>query len=168
MELQYNTISTIVFIVLLIFPGLIFKRFYFQGQFTKQFQAGTFADRIITNVFWGVFVQIISFITYSWIFSFKYDAIKSNIDDAYKKVALNQIPTIDSTHILYILGYLIYLIVVAAVLGYSFFSLIRFFKFDIYWPALRFSNKWNYMIKGEILSTKEFKMLKKERFQVPK
>jgi len=161
MELQYNTISTIVFIVLLIFPGLIFKRFYFQGQFTKQFQAGTFADRIITNVFWGVIVQIVSFITYCWIFSFKYESVRSIIDKAYEKVSHNQIPSIDPTYILYILGYLVYLIIIAAGLGYSFFSIIRFCKFDIYWPALRFSNKWNYMIKGEILSTKEFKMLKK-------
>ena len=88
MELQYNTISTIVFIVLLIFPGFVFRRFYFQGQFTKQFQAGEFADRIITSIFWGVFVQIISFITYCWVFNFKYESIKSIIDAAYKKVSI--------------------------------------------------------------------------------
>jgi len=86
MEAQY-TVNSIVFIVSLIVPGVIFKRFYFQGQFTKQFGDGLFADRLITSIFWGIFVQIITFLLYSCIFGFTYTSLKQVIDKAYSEIS---------------------------------------------------------------------------------
>lgn len=160
MEAQY-TVNSIVFIVSLIVPGVIFKRFYFQGQFTKQFGAGLFADRLITSIFWGIFVQIITFLFYSRIFGFTYTSIKQVIDKAYIEISKNLLPDFTYVQLSHILGYLVFLLFMSGALGTFLHSLIRVFKIDVFFKVLRFSNEWNYYFKGEILSTSEFKGGKK-------
>jgi hypothetical protein len=70
------TIFSIAYVIILIVPGIIFKRFYFQGAFSKQFNSGLFADRIITSLFWGILVQIIGLLLYSKIINIKYADFK--------------------------------------------------------------------------------------------
>jgi len=158
------TISSIVIIVWLIFPGVVFKRFYFQGQFTKQFGAGLFADRLITSIFWGIFVQIITFLIYSHSFGFTFTGIKNKVALVYGNIVSNQMPNITYENLKYILGYLIFLIIIAVILGTVSHKIIRIFKIDVKLEVFRFANHWNYYFRGEILSTREFKSLKKGKW----
>jgi hypothetical protein len=160
-ESSQVTISSIVFIVSLIVPGIIFKKFYYQGQFTKQFGAGPFADRLISSIFWGIFVQILTFLIFTRYLGIKYDDIKKKIDTVYASIVDNKIPNITYSQLLYILSYLAFLVFVAAVIGSFLHLFIRYFKLDIRFNVLRFSNKWNYLIRGDILLTREFKGRKK-------
>jgi len=160
MEAQY-TVNSIVFIVSLVVPGVIFKRFYFQGQFTKQFGAGLFADRLITSIFWGIFVQIITFLLYSRIFGFTYTSLKQVIDKTYSEISKNLLPNFTYVQLGHILGYLIFLLFMSGALGTFLHLLIRLFKIDVFFKVLRFSNEWNYYFNGEILSTREFRGGKK-------
>ena len=159
MESQY-TVSSIIIIVWLIFPGVVFKRFYYQGQFTKQFGAGLFADRLITSLFWGIFVQIVTFVIYSRFLNFTFTGIEKQVHDFYKELSENKLPLITYKTLYYILGYLMFLVVGAAILGTIIHKTIRFFRIDIYIPVFRFANHWHYYFTGEILKTKEFKALK--------
>lgn len=161
MDSPQFTISTIFFIVSLIVPGIIFKRFYYQGQFTKQFGTDPFADRLITSLFWGIFVQIIAFLIFSRYFGFTYTSIKKQIDVVYASIVQNKIPDITYKQIFYLLGYLIFSVITALLLGSLCHFLIRFLKLDIKFNVLRFSNRWNYLIRGDILATREFKSAKK-------
>jgi len=156
---QY-TISSIIIIVWLVFPGVVFKRFYYQGQFTKQFGTGLFADRLITSIFWGVFVQIITFLVYSRALNFTFIGIEADVEDYYKKLSENELPLVSSKTLIYLLGYQIFLVVIAVLLGTVIHKTIRFFKIDVYSDVFRFTNHWNYYFRGEILSTSEFKALK--------
>jgi len=158
------TISSIIIIVWLIFPGVVFKRFYFQGQFAKQFGLGLFADRLITSIFWGIIVQIITFLFYSRSFGFTFTGIKNKIDRVYESIASNKMPNITYEHLTYLLGYLACLILIAFILGSIFHHVIRFFKIDLKVPVFRFANHWNYYFRGEIISMREFKSLNKGKW----
>ncbi|MCR8559293.1 hypothetical protein KXD93_16670 [Mucilaginibacter sp. BJC16-A38] len=160
METQF-TISSIIFIVWLIVPGVIFKRFYYQGQFTKQFGAGLFADRLITSIFWGVFVQIITFLIYSHLFGFTILSIKKYVDGAYTDLKKDLMPSVLYEYLIYILGYLVSFIVMAAFSGMVLHKIVRLFKIDVHFNVLRFSNQWDYYFRGDILATRDFKGSKK-------
>jgi len=154
------TISSIIIIVWLIFPGVVFKRFYYQGQFTKQFGTGLFADRLITSLFWGIIVQITTFLVFSKVFNLTILTIEKQAQQLYENLSKNQIASIDHKTLTYILTYLICLVIVATMLGILFHRIIRFFKIDVRVNVFRFANHWNYYFKGEILETEEFKSLK--------
>lgn len=155
------TITTLIIIVWLVFPGVVFKRFYFQGQFTKQFGAGLFADRLITSIFWGIIVQIITFLVYSRSLGFTFTGIRDKVGVAYSNILENHLPADTYQYLKYVLVYLICLIVMAAILGTIFHKMIRIFKIDVKLEVFRFSNHWNYYFRGEILSTRDFKQIKK-------
>ncbi|MDB5013757.1 MAG: hypothetical protein JWQ25_1959 [Daejeonella sp.] len=156
MESQF-TISSIIFIVLLIVPGIFFKRFYFQGQFTKQFGAGLFADRLITSIFWGLLIQILSFLVFSKAFNFTYNSIRIPLSKAYSEVAKNSLPDFTPKNLGYALGYLLGSISIASFMGALFHRIVRFFKIDVKFHVFRFSNQWDYYIRGDILSTEDFR-----------
>ena len=158
------TITTVIIIVWLIFPGVVFKRFYYKGQFAKQFGVGLFADRLITSLFWGIIVQIITFLIYSRSFGFTFTGIKGKASTVYASVADNRVPDISYSNLLYILGYLAFLIIIAYCLGSTIHFIIRYFKIDLKYPVFRFANHWNYYFRGEIVSMREFKSLKKGKW----
>lgn len=158
MEAQY-TVSTIVIVVCLIFPGILFKRFYYQGQFTKQFGAGLFADRLITSIFWGTVVQVASFLIFSRYLGFTYTQIKPDIKQVYEKIGANQLPDLSYIPLTYILKYLGFVVFTASVSGFLAHKFIRNFKIDLYVEVFRFSNHWNYIFNGEILANKKYKAL---------
>lgn len=156
-----GTISGIVFIVVLIFPGVIFKRFYYKGSFKKQFGAGPFADRILTSIFWGFVVQLLSFVGFSIAFNFHYNDINVKIRGLYKQIVDNQIPLLTFHDLAYILTYIFVCLTVAAFFGFIAHEFIRLFKLDVKSGIFKFSNEWHYYFTGEILLTKEFRHLKK-------
>ncbi|MBB5285032.1 hypothetical protein HNQ92_003180 [Rhabdobacter roseus] len=161
METPISVITTL-FIVLLIVPGVFFKRFYFTGEFSKQFGVGLFADRLITSIFWGLIVQIITFLTFSRFFGFTLKEIKLYITNGYAKLAKNELPDdFDNYNLWMILGYLFASIVIAALLGIVCHSIIRAFKIDTKFRVFRFSNHWNYYFRGDILSSGDFKKQRK-------
>ncbi|WP_442588795.1 hypothetical protein ACSBL2_22425 [Pedobacter sp. AW31-3R] len=152
------TLFSFAYIVILIVPGIIFKRFFFQGAFSGQFNTGIFADRIITSLFWGILVQIISILTFSRIINVSYLDWRIMLQTLYRNVVENKLPNATPDQLLYVLFYAIYSVVLAAVLGFFLFKVIRMLGLDLKFPAFRFLNQWHYYFKGEILRTPEFKM----------
>ena len=154
------TISSIVFIVMLIVPGVFFKRFYFRGQFTKQFTNGLFADRLITSIFWGLIVQVITFLLFNKSLNLSYEKIKKPVSSVYANLAKNSMPDLSTENFTYLLAYLLASIFVAALLGCLSHGFIRFFKIDSKFEVFRFANHWNYYFKGDSMDFGEFKSRK--------
>lgn len=152
------TLFSFAYIVILIVPGIIFKRFFFQGAFSGQFNTGIFADRIITSLFWGILVQIISALTFSRIINVSYQDWRIMLQTLYRNIVDNKLPNVTPDQLLNVLFYAIYSVVLAAVLGFFLFKVIRILSLDLKFPAFRFLNQWHYYFKGEILRTPEFKM----------
>lgn len=152
------TLFSFAYIVILIVPGIIFKRFFFQGAFSGQFNTGIFADRIITSLFWGILVQIISILTFSRIINVSYQDWRVMLQNLYRNIVNNKLPNVTPDQLLNVLFYAVYSVVLAAALGFFFFKIIRLLSLDLKFPAFRFLNQWHYYFKGEILRTPEFKM----------
>lgn len=152
------TLFGFAYIVILIVPGIIFKRFFFQGAFSGQFNAGLFADRIITSLFWGILVQILSILSFSRIINVSYDDWRSMITELYGHILSNTLPAITARQLLTMLFYAIYSVALAALLGFFFYKTIRQLGLDLKFPVFRFFNQWHYYFRGEILRTTEFKM----------
>jgi hypothetical protein len=157
------TIFSLAYIVILIFPGIIFKRFFFQGAFSGQFNSGLFADRIITSLFWGILVQIISVLTFSRIINVSYQDWRLMLKRFYGQVVQNKLPEISSEQLLNALFYAVYSVAIASILGFFLFRLIRLFGLDLRFPVFRFLNQWHYYFKGEILQTREFRQTPRGR-----
>lgn len=151
------TISTVVFIVMLIVPGVFFKRFYFRGQFTKQFTSGLFADRLITSIFWGLIVQLITFLLFTKVSNLSYEDIKKPVSGSIKQIGAGALPDLSSDNLSFLLLYISSSIVISAILGYLAHSFIRFFKIDSKFEVFRFSNNWNYYFRGDNMDFGEFK-----------
>lgn len=147
------TFFTIIYIVALIIPGVFFKRFYFQGAFSKQFGNGPFADRLLTSLFLGVISQFLAY-------KILKDVLSLSFDEIWKRINIllnNKIPDLSEIELVNSIWYFLGTVILSAILGSICFWLVRYFKFDLYFKVFRFSNKWHYYFKGEILHTVDFR-----------
>jgi len=159
------TIDFLLLIILIVIPGLLFQRFYFQGEFSKQF---TTKDSVYKSVFYsiipGILIQLISYLLYIWIrqpeFSnsdliciFK-ELLSKN--DSYSDITNNFIEKGIVTFIIH--EFIVF--VIAICLGYLSYLVIRTTKLDISLKILRFKNQWYYVFSGEFKSFKKFKKAK--------
>ncbi|MFY1045391.1 hypothetical protein [Chryseobacterium sp. GP-SGM7] len=160
-------ISTFLLIFFIVFPGIVLKRSYFRGEFSKQFNQGDFSDRLITTVFWGCLIQILILIIYSQTvdnsigFEFLSDKANdfinySNETNSDKSKDFKFI-SLSKEHLIPILIYLVLLIFVPYCVGLFAHNFVRLFKLDISSSALKFSNYWYYYFSGEIVQKKYFK-----------
>lgn len=156
------TLYGIAYIIALIIPGLFFKRFYFQGKFSKEFTQGLFADRIITNIFWSIFIQIGTLFLYCYWHEIPYDRIVSNLNLVYSKVVKDEFPDIQFFFIRHVIKYIGLSVVVAIGLGSAAHFFVRLFRLDVRFSVFRFSNQWHYYFTGDILKTKGFKIFGKK------
>ena len=90
MEIALN--SFIVFL-LFIFPGIVFRRFYYVGEFSKQFSSSNWINTFYISLVPGLVIQIISYFTFLNLIYRK--PIKSNftfINSIYTKLKNNVLP----------------------------------------------------------------------------
>ncbi|MBP3944403.1 hypothetical protein J5U18_12715 [Sphingobacteriaceae bacterium WQ 2009] len=151
------TIVTIVYIVFLIVPGIFFKKFYFQSKFSQEFSNGNFADRIITSLFWGAIIQLISIIAFKKIFNFSFIDILDRVKKIHSFLVTNSIPDMSYIQLKYILILFLISIFISAATGYLTHRIIRGLKLDVKLVPLRFANEWNYIFRDELsILRKEF------------
>lgn len=135
-------------------PGILVRRFYFTGVFSKQFHKGQLLDRLINTVFWGIISQVITLmLLYSSDFENRSQAY--NISKILNGEA-NFLDTISFNILSSILIYLIVLIIVSIFIGYLAYWTVRILKLDIISKSIRFSNKWHYYFSGETLNKDGF------------
>jgi hypothetical protein len=139
-------------------PGIIFKRFYFQGSFSGQFNSGLFADRIISTLFWGILVQLASALTFSKFINASYQDWRLMLQTLYRNIIDNKLPDTTPDQLVLVMAYAIYCVVLAAFCGSLLYRIVRFLELDLHFPAFRFLNNWHYYFRGEILKTSDFRL----------
>lgn len=144
------TIIAICYIVFLIVPGTFFKRFYFQSKFSKEFYKGAFADRLVTSIFWGLFIQTICLIVIKEASGLTFDGMYVRINNFYTSLQNNALPKISFTQLLYLVGMFSLSISLSCLLGHFFHKLLRYFKLDVNFSPFRFSNEWQYIFRNEV------------------
>lgn len=150
-------LSSILLIVIVLFPGLIFRRFYYWSKFTKQFVKGEWSERIVTSIFWGIISQVITLLLISYILSIlqikllEKDIIEKIRDFSFANMDIEEARSL----LFFILGYILFSILVAGLLGLILYKFVRWFEIDIRIEAFRYSNQWHYIFQGEVPKSKK-------------
>jgi len=138
-----------------IFPGFLFRKCYFRGEFTKQFNQAKDVDKLLWNVFFSGFgilstlllVYAVRNLTgLNILESLNYE----NINKIVVPITANKLPdklVVEKT-------YIDFLSIISLVYFFSaFFGLmchwiVRVFRLDVRYPLFRFKNYWYYYIHG--------------------
>ena len=138
-----------------IFPGFLFRKFYYRGEFTKQFSQSNEFDKLLWNLFFSALT--LGFTALSIYFFRSVTELKvlsslgyDTISQLAGPIADNKIPQkkiLDKTYKdLLIIIVLIYSF--ACFFGFMLHWLVRILKLDVRFSVLRFKNYWYYYIHG--------------------
>lgn len=165
------TLGFIALFISIIIPGILFRRFFFYGEFSKQFNT---KDPVIHSIFFsvipGIVIQIISFIIYNLSLGFDssfldvftiFRDITSDGTNATEEPTKNFINNDIITFFLYSLGVFSF----ASICGWLCSRLIRVLNWDKKYKLFRYNNQWYYIFSGEVLNMKKFEEAHKFSFK---
>lgn len=134
-----------------LFPGVLFRKFYFSGQFGNQFEQGNLLERFLWSLFLSFVclsgVSLLFFLlAYFWDLHPLDNINFEKISSIFQSLSKNEFPTSfsnksDFTSFL-ILLFIIY--VVSAGLGTIVHNIIRALSFDKF-SIFKFKNNWHYL-----------------------
>lgn len=160
------TVLSVFYIILIIIPGIVFKRFFYQNNPLKQSGVGNFADRILTSIFCGLIIQLFATIFFTFIINhfweLNFDECFKRLNNIHKSLVKNELPEISYRQLGFIILEISISNFLAIILGFGLFKIIRIFKFDVKYQVLRFDSEWKYLFRDET-QIFEFDSLKKFR-----
>lgn len=159
------TFGFVLIFTIIIIPGLLFQRFYYFGEFSKQFNTkDTIYKSIFYSVIPGILIQLLGILIYfsAHEISFKNDLIFSIFHEISSPpeegLSDNTIKFINNSIHLFLI-HLLNTYILSISLGYILTTLVRYFNLDKLLKILRFKNQWYYVFSGEILNFKKFKKI---------
>lgn len=144
------TLFTIAYIIILILPGVLFKRYYYYGRFAKQYSAGLFADRLLTTLLWGIIIQVFCTIAYCALLGVSFDSMIKKLGDLYHMMVNNRFPPISWTDFRLVLGYVGGTLLIAIFSGFALRFFVRKLKLDLRAQNFRLTDHWYYLFSGEM------------------
>lgn len=156
-----NFTAGLLFVFLNIFlPGLIFLRFYFIGEFSKQFNTRI---PIIRLAFYSLIPGVLFFLLSIYIYGlFDSKFLVSGALDIYLNLSSSNNCFSESTSDFLNNGLGAYIffttctIIISGLFGFLIHYLIRKFNFDKKYKVFRFKNYWYYIFSGEIVKFPKF------------
>lgn len=138
-----------------LFPGIIFRKFYFSGKFSKQFGQGNLLERFL----WTLFCSIISLTLCSLLFYLINEKLEieffHNIDFAvvskiFECLSTNKYPTAftNQSQLFEIGLLLISTYCFSAISGFFCLRIVRLLTIDTKFSTLKFSNDWFYLTQA--------------------
>lgn len=159
MEIALNSFALFL---LFVFPGIVFRRFYYVGEFSKQFNSGNWVNTLYISLVPGLIIQIISYFAFV-------NLINTNvsfnnyefINAIYVKIKKDSLPKelFNFELLSWIFLYLFTTVFISFILAQICWKIVRTFNLDIKFSTLRFNNYWHYYLSGESLKFKDFKGL---------
>lgn len=160
------SISLGFFIILIsiVLPGLIFRRLYFHGEFSKQFNGGLSVLGLIAAAsIPGLFFFMLSFLLADFFSLIDGESIINAYISAFKIEENDTSLDILESYGLYrddVLNFFSLLFVSCAVLGFIFGRIVTLLKLDIRFKLLRFKNYWHYLFNNRAAQFKKFKHIR--------
>jgi hypothetical protein len=160
------SLGFLVILFLILFPGLIFRRLYFYGEFSKQFKSEyNLISLIAISAIPGIVNLILIYLFYDNFFS---DIDLGEIIDKLKDINNPKYRFTESndTPIKVLLNakaapFVSFLYVSSILFGAISGRFIRITKIDTKFKLLRFKNYWFYLFNGQHTDFKKMKHLKK-------
>jgi len=139
-------IGTFLVLILLV-PGAIFRRFYYNAQFSKQYLKPSFVELVLSGFVLSLLIHFIGFmccelIGRPWDIEVILNLLAggASFDESAQRV---------SSHFNLILSYNLLVWLFSAILGVVSHKVIRLAALDQRFKLLRFSNYWHYVFFGE-------------------
>ncbi len=156
-----------VILLLVLFPGLIFRRLYFYGEFSKEFNDGqNIGSLLAKSVVPGLIITILSFIFYSYFF-IKLDL--AEIIDKFKDINNPEIRLTNPKNTSFndlildkICPFIGFQYLLSVMLGTLSGRIIRITKLDTKFKILRYKNYWFYLFNGQYGAFKKLKHLEQK------
>ncbi|MGV3459898.1 MAG: hypothetical protein ACO1N9_05515 [Flavobacterium sp.] len=137
-------------IIILLLPGLLFRKSYLSGEFSREYIVEDFFELLINSLVPSFIIYIIG-IPIAYLFGYFYDlpdllallsSDKELLSNALKSIEKHQLPIVIFHLLINILAY-------AA--GYKFKDLVLRKNFDTKFPSLRFDNIWHYLLTAKFI-----------------
>lgn len=153
------TVGFIILFLFLVLPGMIFRRFYFLGEFSKQISVG---EPILSTLAYSLIPGTIIQSFCAWLYHLSIRSInEEKLLDVLGLLWFSDLgDSVDLTSILPSKVLLYYTLAVygfSAVLGFVLFTVVRATGLDCRLKILRFKNQWAYIFSGEIYKFPKFK-----------
>jgi hypothetical protein len=165
------TIGFIAFFISIVIPGILFRRFYFYGEFSKQFNT---KDPVLHSIFFsivpGIVVQIFCLIIYHLSLGFESSFLNAFVifrdftSDGSNGTQEATKSFIDNDIIRFFI-YSLATFIFSSFIGFVCSRFIRFQKWDKKFKLFRFKNQWYYIFSGEVLNMKKFEDAHKISFK---
>ncbi len=161
------SLGFIVVLLLIIFPGLIYRRFYFYGEFSKEFKSNI---NLVTLISISVIPGLINLIVVYFLYNsfFDYNISLSHLTDVYKNIS-SQDYRFENSNISVkdfiessIFSFMCFVYLSSFLSGITFGRLVRISNLDTKFKLLRFKNYWFYLFNGQHTNFTKMKHLKVE------
>lgn len=145
--------NTIIYILVFLLPGVLFRRAFFSGKFKTHFDSGNNIERFLWNImlsffcltFFCSFISIISYFSVGDKFLFENNS--QSLIDNFRLVYENKFPEIlNNPESLFDVFYKICLLYLfSLVLGFLLHKFIFIFGLEKKYSFLKFQNNWDYI-----------------------
>lgn len=147
-------LGTIILFFVFITPGMLFRRFYYTLEFSKQFIKNTSFKVFISSIIIGSFIQIVFYYYLvhknNWVtYDVDFKLLGSLLFGDKKTLSSNLVIVSNQAGLIII--YFLCLSIFSIFLGYLSSFFVRKLKWDVKTRIFRFNNQWYYLFKGEIL-----------------
>lgn len=147
-------LSTVFYIMVFVFPGIIFRKFYFRGNFTSQFSKGNLFERFIITLFFSIIsltlcIGLIYLLRYVFEIRFLNSVSHKTIINILNDIKKENIPSDIKNNALDFLMLMSLVYIISLLLGATLHSLVVKFKLDIAFRMLRFDHPWHYIVYGK-------------------
>ncbi len=165
------SLNAILIIFIFLFPGIIIRKAYYSGKFSKQFNRGQFSEKLFASLFWGIVNFIIAssllplFLKFKGVesvYKFFYNLVVKVVTFDITKGA-DYLSNISFTEIISLIIFFIFgLFILPFMLGSMGFKIVRKLKLDLKLTSFTFSNHWHYFFKGEIIDKTDTNKISKQ------
>ncbi len=158
--------NSVILFLLFIFPGIVFRRFYYVGEFSKQFNSSNWINTFYISLIPGLFIQIFSYIIFINLIYKKINPQESQgfnnynfLNTIHLKLRSNSLPKelFNFDSISWVLSYMLVVILISFIIAQVCWIIVRNLDWDKKFSPLRFNNYWHYYLSGESLKFKEFR-----------
>lgn len=156
------TFGFIAFFISIIIPGILFRRFFYYGEFSKQFDS---KDPVLHSIFYsivpGVCIQVLCFVLANSLLAFNttnaviFNVFRDFIYGSEKSIS-NATTSFLNNHLDIFIYYSLTVFTISIVVGHISARLIRGFNLDKKYKILKFKNQWFYIFSGELLEFEKF------------
>ncbi len=143
MNLPLSTFLIFLFLI----PGILYRRFYYSEEFSKQYFKESFFGVFSSTFLPSLVLHSIGLIIVNLLTS-HYINLNVVIDLVSKNPSESTIENVNN-NIYLIIIYNFLLSLLAGLIGYLLRKIVRLNKLDREWKAIRFRNSWHYIVKGE-------------------